>query len=117
MRAKTALMVGVVVLSNAFGNLFLSMGMKGSGAGLLESLVDGWVVLGIALLIVWTFARMALLSWADLSFVLPVTSVGYVLNAALGRLVHGESITAERWLGIALIVAGTALAGGTARRA
>ena len=35
---------------------------------------------GIGLLILWLLTRMALISWADLSFVLPVTSIGYVLG-------------------------------------
>ena len=29
---------------------------------------------------------MALLSWADLSYVLPVTAIGYVLVALVGRV-------------------------------
>ncbi|MBM3734570.1 MAG: hypothetical protein FJW39_02190 [Acidobacteria bacterium] len=110
---KTAVFVAIVVVSNTVGNLFLSLGMKQPGAGPLAALLNPWVLAGIALLIVWTFSRMALLSWADLSFVLPVTSLGYVLNAILGLVVHGERITTERWLGTLLIVAGTALAGST----
>ncbi len=111
---KTALFVAIVVASNTFGNLFLSIGMKHSAAGLLASLINPWVAAGIVLLIVWTMSRMALLSWADLSYVLPVTSLGYVLNAALGAIVQGERIEPERWLGTLLIVAGAALAGSTA---
>ena len=52
---------------------------------------------------------MALLSWADLSYVLPVTSVGYVLVALAGRMLLHEQITTRRWSGIALIMAGVAL--------
>lgn len=111
---KTALFVAIVVFSNTFGNLCLSLGMKGSDTGLIAALLNPWVAAGIALLIVWTFARMALLSWADLSYVLPVTSLGYVLNAILGRFVQNEAITWERWLGTLLIVSGTALVGATA---
>jgi uncharacterized membrane protein len=67
------------------------------------------------LLIVWLLSRMTLLSWADLSYVLPVTSLGYVLVALLGRWLLDERITATRWAGILLIVAGVALVGsGTA---
>jgi len=73
------------------------------------------VGLGIVLLILWLLSRMALLSWADLSFVLPVTSVGYVLSAILGKYSLSEEISPARWAGIALIVAGTALVGRTER--
>jgi uncharacterized membrane protein len=61
------------------------------------------------LLIVWQMSRMALLSWADLSYVLPVTSVGYVIVALIGKLLLNESITGRRWAGIVLIMAGVAL--------
>ena len=81
---------------------------------LLGMFLSPWVWFGIALLVLWTFARMALLSWADLSYVLPVTSVGFVLNAFLGKLILNEHVGPRRWLGTLLIVAGTALAGATA---
>jgi drug/metabolite transporter (DMT)-like permease len=56
---------------------------------------------------------MALLSWADLSFVLPVTSIGYVLTAIVGWTLLGEHIGPGRWAGTLLIMGGTALVGST----
>ena len=56
---------------------------------------------------------MALLSWADLSFVLPLTSLGYVLAAVLGRVFLNEAVTPGHWLGTLLIFAGTLLVGST----
>jgi drug/metabolite transporter (DMT)-like permease len=44
--------------------------------------------------------------------VLPVTSVGYVVVALLGRVMLNEAISPRRWMGILLIVAGVALVGG-----
>ncbi|MEP7361985.1 MAG: hypothetical protein ABI972_01920 [Acidobacteriota bacterium] len=101
----------MVVLSNLAGNLCLNWGMKQSG-----ELLQPAVVAGVALLIVWTLARMALLSWADLSFVLPVTAVGYVLSAAAGMVFFGEHVAAERWAGAALVTVGAALVGAEAPR-
>jgi drug/metabolite transporter (DMT)-like permease len=66
---------------------------------------------GITLLILWMLSRMALLSWADLSYVLPVTALGYVANALLGRFFLSEQISPQRWAGTLLIVAGTTLVG------
>jgi len=109
--ARTALFLIVVVLSNLAGNLCLNWGMKQSGA-----LLQPAVVAGVALLIVWTLARMALLSWADLSFVLPVTAVGYVLNAVAGMALFAEQVAPERWAGAALVTLGAALVGTEARR-
>ena len=105
---KTALVTAVVVCTNVIGNLCLSLGMK-SPAGILSP----WVFAGITLLIVWTLSRMTLLSWADLSFVLPVTALGYPLTAWMGRIFLGEQITPERWIGTGLIVTGTVLVGFT----
>ncbi|HWC98148.1 MAG TPA: EamA family transporter [Candidatus Sulfopaludibacter sp.] len=120
LRVKTWVCATVVVLTNVFGDFFMKRGMSGmapiSGPlGYIATLFQPWVALGVALLIVWQLSRMALLSWADLSYVLPVTSIGYVLVALLGRLLLNEQITSTRWAGIALIVAGVALvSGGTA---
>ncbi len=118
--AKTRLLTLVVVLSNALGNLALNWGMKHSGQpfsfsplALLRLILSPWVSLGIVLLIVWMLSRMALLSWADLSFVLPVASLGYVLSAAIGRYVFEERVTLTRWVGTLLIAAGIVLVGTT----
>ncbi|MCC6540189.1 MAG: hypothetical protein IT162_21755 [Bryobacterales bacterium] len=102
---KTWLFVVLVVISNTVGNYCLELGMDPRG----EKLV--WIAAGVALLIFWTLTRMTLLSWADLSFVLPVTSIGYVLNALLARVALGETLSWERWAGTLLITAGTVLTG------
>ena len=78
---------------------------------MLLAIFTPWVALGIALLILWLLSRMVLLSWADLSYVLPVTSLGYVANALMGHFFLGEHITLARWSGTLLIVAGTVLVG------
>lgn len=103
---KTGFVTGVVVLSNVAGNLCLSLGMK-SPAGMLSP----WVFFGVALLVLWTLSRMALLSWADLSFVLPVTAIGYPLSAFAGKWLLAEAVTPERWLGAGLVAAGSVLVG------
>jgi uncharacterized membrane protein len=106
----------VVIVSNVAGNFALSFGMKRTDGPLIAALQNPYVAGGILLLIGWTVSRMALLSRADLSFVLPVTAFGYVLNAVAGRLLLGELVSAERWAGAALITMGAALAGSTPAR-
>ncbi len=78
----------------------------------ITALFQPWVSLGVILLILWMLSRMALLSWADLSYVLPVTSIGYVLVALAGKVLLNEQITTRRWGGILLIMAGVALVSG-----
>jgi uncharacterized membrane protein len=56
------------------------------------------------------------LSWADLSFVLPLTGLGYILAAVFGKVFLHESITSAHWIGTLLIFAGTAMVGSTDQR-
>jgi drug/metabolite transporter (DMT)-like permease len=104
-----------VVLSNALGNFFLDRGMRNrttsTAAEYIAAIFNPWVMLGIVLLVVWLLTRMTLLSWADLSYVLPVTSLGYVASVLLGRFFLNEYVPPLRWAGTLLIVAGTVLVG------
>jgi drug/metabolite transporter (DMT)-like permease len=115
LRLKTWICATVVVFSNVFGNLFMKRGMPAelpTPLAYITVLFQPWVSLGVFLMILWMLSRMALLSWADLSYVLPVTSVGYVLVALAGKVLLNEQITSKRWAGIVLIVAGVALVSG-----
>jgi len=120
---KTRIFTALVVLSNVLGNFSLTWGMRQVGRVLtlspwpyIAALFNPWVALGVSLLIVWLISQMTLLSWADLSYVLPVTSVGYVLVALVGRFFLHEEITTGRWLGIGLIMMGVMLVTKTAPR-
>jgi drug/metabolite transporter (DMT)-like permease len=112
LRIKTWVCAAVVVLCNVFGNFFLKRGMPAdlpTPFSYIAALFRPWAALGVVLLVLWLISRMAMLSWADLSYVLPVTSIGYVLVALLGTVFLHERIGVKRWSGILLIVAGVAL--------
>ena len=117
LRSKTRLFALIVVLTNVAGNSALTKGMQQIGdpgnspLALIGALFHPWVALGVALLIAWTASHMALLSWADLSYVLPVTSIAYVLTAFAGKWFLGESISLKRWAGIVLVTAGVTVVG------
>ncbi len=117
LRAKTRLFTAIVIVSNVSGNSALTHGMKllgdtgNSPLALIGALFHPWVALGVALLILWTLTMMALLSWADLSYVLPVTAIGYVLTALSGKYLLGETVSVEHWAGIFLITSGVILVG------
>jgi drug/metabolite transporter (DMT)-like permease len=119
LRLKTWVFTAIVVFSNPFGDFFLKRGLPDSALlstplEFIGALFQPLVALGVVLLIVWQLSRMALLSWADLSYVLPVTSLGYVVVAVIAKVLLHESITGRRWAGIVLIMAGVALVGGSA---
>jgi uncharacterized membrane protein len=117
LRLKTWICAAIVILSNVFGNFFMKLGLPEpltSPSEYITVLFRPSVALGVGLLIVWTLTRMALLSWADLSYVVPVTAIGYALVAIVGRFALEEQISVKRWIGIGLITAGVALVGGGA---
>ena len=91
----------------------LSRGMKDIGhipisrlQDLILALRNPWIVGGIVLLLAFFAAYMTALSWADLTYVLPATSLGYVLLAVIAKFVLHEQVTLLRWLGIGLIAIG-----------
>ncbi len=123
---KTYAVLLLFIAQKAAGNLSLAWGMKRLPSNLPENpganpllyiraMFDPFVAAGIAALILALLTRMALLSLADLSFVLPVTAIGYVMAAFLGKVVLNEEVTGRRWAGTALICIGAALVGSTSR--
>jgi uncharacterized membrane protein len=121
LRQKTRFFTLLVVLSSVAGNFSLGWGMRQVGRlvtisplAYMRAVLNPWVALGISLLILWLFSHMTLLSWADLSYVLPVTSIGYVLSALAGKLFLHEDISRWRWAGILLIMGGVVLVARTA---
>ena len=55
------------------------------------------------------FSLMGLLSIADVSYVVPATAATYALETLLARFVLGETVTARRWAGAALVMVGVFL--------
>jgi uncharacterized membrane protein len=115
---KTRILTVIVVLTQVVGDYFLSRGLHQVGSlvgrpplAFIVALTNAWVALGVVLLILWLFSHMVLLSWADLSYVLPVTSIGYVLVTLTGRFFLHETVSGMRWCGVMLIVIGVMLVG------
>ena len=131
---KTTVVLILAMLAQAGGNVCLSTGMRDMSAAsqlgghemvslVLRGLANPTIWLGMGLLGVFFGLYAAALSWADLSFVLPATAFGYVINVACGYYFLYEAVTLARWAGSLLICLGvlcvsrsemrTALAGRT----
>jgi drug/metabolite transporter (DMT)-like permease len=118
---KYLVLAGVTVFAAA-GDSMLKLGMKEAGAislhhplGLVLAVLNPWVAGGIVLLLAFFASYTNALSWADLTYVLPATSLGYVLLPLIARFVLHEHVSPLRWLGIALISGGVGfIAGGPA---
>src|SRR5947209_7246544 len=109
---KYLVLAGVAVFASV-GDSMLSRGMKGIGhisishlQDLILALGNVWIVGGILLLLAFFAAYMTALSWADLTYVLPATSLGYVLLALIAKFVLHEQVSTLRWVGISLIAIG-----------
>jgi drug/metabolite transporter (DMT)-like permease len=113
------LTLAAIVVLGACGDVALSRGMKDVGNLSLENwsqmflaLMNPWVAAGVILLIGFMSSYLTALSWADLTFVLPSTAVGYILMALLATFFLHENVTPKRWLGILLITAGVGFVAG-----
>jgi len=107
------LLAGGVILTNAAGNCLLRAGLDSTGPLLsfsplayLYAFGHPAVILGVAFLTVWLLLQLLLLSWADLTYVLPVTSASYILTTLIGQFALGEHVSAIHWCGVLLIVSG-----------
>lgn len=109
---KYLVLAGITVFSTV-GDSLLARGMKQIGGlslhdvhGLFLAVLNPSVAFGILLLLAFFASYMSALSWADLTYVLPATSIAYVLVALVAYFRFHEAISPLRWLGIVLITAG-----------
>ncbi len=120
---KTQILVLLVVVTNVLGNVSLSRGMhqvgrivSASPLAYVRAFANPWTAAGIGILTIWMLSDLALLSRADLSFVLPVTASAYILVALVGHFFLHDHISWVRWVGILLISGGVILAEETPAR-
>ena len=117
---KTLLLVVVAVVLGGAGHVMLSKGIRPVGdlteepsgrlgAMVTRALSSPWVVLGVALQAAFFFTYLTLLSRTDVSQLLPMTALDYIVVALLAQWILGEVVTPARWAGIGLIAVGVAL--------
>src|ERR1700751_3581602 len=116
--ARAYRLLALVLVLRPFGNLSLAWGMRHFSYVLAmnpfvyaRALFNPYVAVGIGALIFGLLSRMALLSLADLSVVLPLTASGYIMSTLLGKIFLGEQVSGYRWLGTMLIFAGALVVG------
>ncbi len=117
---RTVLMLAVVILSGATGEIALTHGMKKVGEPASFSLGEllaflkrvfrsVWLWIGLPLMALSFYALLLLLSWEPVSFVMPASALGYVVGTLGARYVLGEEVSGGRWAGVLLVCAGVAL--------
>jgi drug/metabolite transporter (DMT)-like permease len=112
---KYLVLAGVAIFA-VTGDSLVSSGMKQVGAVALNHLPNiilvvfhPQIALGILFLLAFFACYMAALSWADLTYVLPTTSVSFILLTLVAKFILHENVSLTRWLGVVLISVGIGL--------
>lgn len=114
---KIIVVMLVAVLATTAGDIAMSSALKSVGelsASSWASFCDtvkrlvccGRLWLALSLMCLFFLCWLTVLSRADLSLVLPITALSYVVNALLARQFLGEHLSASRWVGTLLIFVG-----------
>ncbi len=108
----------IAVCCVSFGEALLSKAMKEVGPidRLSLSLVsrissNGHLWAGVFLMAVFFVLYSIALSWADLSYVLPLTAISYLTGAFLAKYYLHEDVTLVRWIGATVITIGVIIVG------
>lgn len=114
---KTVVIMLLAVTAGTVGDILLAKGMKQLGdlsamnlRGILDvalrAMTDWKIVVGTAMLALFFFLWLAVLSWEDLSVALPMQALNYVLVAILAKYLLHEQVSPLRWAGITLVCIG-----------
>lgn len=117
---KTFCIVLIAAAIGGTGHVMLSKGMRTIGdlteaaPGMFGPMVwraatNHWVILGVVLQATFFSIYLTLLSRANITLVLPMTAMDYVVVALLAQVVLGETVTMARWVGIGFVTTGVLL--------
>ena len=117
---KTLIIVLIAALLGGTGHVFLAKGMRPVGdlteapsdrlgGMILRAVSNPWLIVGVVLQASFFFIYLTLLTRADVSLVLPLTAMDYIVVAVLAQYMLGEAVTIARWAGMGLIVTGVGL--------
>jgi len=120
MNVRTALLLSVVVLAGTGGDLLVTHVMKKVAHGerwtwriaprrVGRALIRGSFWMGIGLMALSFLAFIMVLSWGEVSFVVPATAANYIVGVLGAKLLLRERVGKARWAGMLLVAAGVAL--------
>jgi drug/metabolite transporter (DMT)-like permease len=124
-RLETYIMIAIMVTVTPLGDIFLRKGMARIGAMpswapvdvfhfFFQAFTSPLIWLGVALQLAFFIAYLLVLSWADYSYVQPVSqSIAYLLIEVLAHKILHESVSPLRWAGVAVICLGVFVVGRT----
>lgn len=123
-KIKNRLFIALIVLTNTFGNLCLALAMRHMPdftsvaffSYIVSLLTNPWLLGGTALLTAWMISQLSMYTWADLTYILPVTASGYIVTALLSKFILNEHESLFRWAGVVVIAFGVVLVSETPER-
>ncbi len=109
-----------IVVAGTGGELCVSRAMKSVGevhdfspksilSFVLQSLRLPWMWLGVALMSLGFFSLLGILSFQEVSFVVPVSALSYAAGALGARTFLGERVSGNRWIGIVVVCIGVTI--------
>ena len=113
----TSVMVIVATMLSGLTPSFLKRGAKrftiNPSAVFREPsrMFNAWMFLGIGLEVVSSLLNVTALVGNQLSTITPLTSMTYIWACVFSRILLKEQMTARKWFGVAIIVAGVILVG------
>jgi len=117
---RSILMLAVLILSTAGGEIAMTYGMKTVGepaalrpgpllAFFARALKNGWFWTGLPLLALSFYSLLVLLSWEPVSLVIPASALSYPIGTLGAKYLLGEKVDTARWAGVALVCLGVVL--------
>ncbi len=116
---KTPLLLFSLIIFSSLGEILSARAMKQIGEIsfrpklLLKTIPKLFtninLIVGVAFLAISFFSFLSLLSYADLSFVVPLTAIGYITNTIGAKFLLKETISAARWMGTVLVTIGVTI--------
>jgi drug/metabolite transporter (DMT)-like permease len=109
------LLVLICVSMGVIGQLGMKKGMNTIGnigikdiisPRIFQIILQKYVFIGMAFYVLSSLVWLVILSKAELSFVYPMISIGYIITAVLSKFFFNESLSLYRFFGILLICGG-----------
>ena len=117
---RNSIFVFLVTVAGTGGEMAVGRAMKDLGEitlftpnaifrVVIRAMARPFMWLGLLLMAVAFFSLLLLLSWANVSFAVPVTALSYVIAAVGAKFLLREKVSGMRWLGVVMVCIGVAL--------
>jgi ceramide glucosyltransferase len=116
---KTFLLLTTVILAGSLGELLSARGMREVGEvslrrrelprSLGRAARNRYLYAALGCLALAFFAFLSLLSYAELSYVVPLSSASYITNTVGARWFLKEKVSKARWVGTLLVAGGVVI--------